>query len=841
VGNANGSATLTGGFTYVVPGTVLLSDDFNDGDATGWTVSPLGNAAGWTVVNGALTYNGTGHTQIYRGDPAWTDYTFDVSFRLSSLNNFPGGIRGRVDPATGTSYTIWLYPASSQMVLFRTTGWNIDSLGLTQLGSANSIAFDSTNFHRLRLTFQGTSIQVFYDDVLVISAADATHTSGVIALDVSNQPITFDNVNVIFGTVPPSPILAVTPNSLTFTAQEGEPNPSSQILSISNAGDGLLNWTASETADWLSLSPTNGTAPSLVVVSANISGLTAGSYGTNITVTDPNATNSPLNIPVTLTISSPALPTISGISPASGSTAGGTAVLVSGSGFTGGSTLTIRGVSATNVVVNSATSISAVTPAGVAGPADVTVSTSGGTATLGGGFTYITPGTVLLGDDFADGVADGWTISPLGHAAGWSVVNGVYSYNGEGHTQAYRGDAGWSDYTLEVAVRLSSLSNYPGGIRGRVNPATGAGYAVWLYPGSGEIRLFRATGWNIDGPGLTQLGQVREISFVPGTFHRVRMVFEGARIDVYWDGVLVISAVDTAYSSGVIALDVSNQRIDFDDVVVAFGVITPQPLISGISPASGSTAGGTAVKISGSGFPAGSTVTIGGVNATNVVVNSATSISAVTPSGVAGPVDVVVSTSVGSATLPGGFTYVVPGGTLLTDDFSDGVADGWTISPLGHAAGWSVVNGVYSYNGEGHTQAYRGDAGWSDYTLEVAVRLSSLSNYPGGIRGRVNLATGAGYAVWLYPGSGEIRLFRATGWSIDSPGLTQLGVVGGINFDTVNFHLVRLTFRGALIEVYYNGVLVMSTTDTAYSSGVIALDVSNRPIEFDNVIVSLSP
>jgi len=74
------------------------------------------------------------------------------------------------------------------------------------------------------------------------------------------------------------------------------------------------------------------------------------------------------------------------------------------------------------------------------------VSTASRTASLARAFTYLPSGnTVLLRVDFADGVADGWTISPLGGAAGWSVVNGVYTYNGGGHTQSYRGDAWWSD------------------------------------------------------------------------------------------------------------------------------------------------------------------------------------------------------------------------------------------------------------------------------------------------------------------------------------------------------------------------------------------------------------
>ena len=56
------------------------------------------------------------------------------------------------------------------------------------------------------------------------------------------------------------------------------------------------------------------------------------------------------------------------------------------------------------------------------------------------------------------------------------------------------------------------------------------------------------------------------------------------------------------------------------------------PTISGISPASGPANGGTLVTISGSGFVAPMTVTIGGQPATDVVVDgSGTSLTAVTP------------------------------------------------------------------------------------------------------------------------------------------------------------------------------------------------------------------
>jgi large repetitive protein len=53
-------------------------------------------------------------------------------------------------------------------------------------------------------------------------------------------------------------------------------------------------------------------------------------------------------------------------------------------------TVTVGGTPATNVTVVSDTEVTATTPAGTAGTADVVVTTSGGTDTLDDAFTYET-------------------------------------------------------------------------------------------------------------------------------------------------------------------------------------------------------------------------------------------------------------------------------------------------------------------------------------------------------------------------------------------------------------------------------------------------------------------
>jgi uncharacterized protein (TIGR03382 family) len=78
-----------------------------------------------------------------------------------------------------------------------------------------------------------------------------------------------------------------------------------------------------------------------------------------------------------------------------------------------------------------------------------------------------------------------------------------------------------------------------------------------------------------------------------------------------------------------------------------------------VTPASGPTSGGTQLTLSGNGFAPGATVTVGGVNATNLVVASETSLTATTPAHAAGAVDVVVTNPNGAvARLANAFTYV---------------------------------------------------------------------------------------------------------------------------------------------------------------------------------------
>jgi ubiquitin len=84
-------------------------------------------------------------------------------------------------------------------------------------------------------------------------------------------------------------------------------------------------------------------------------------------------------------------PSVSSVTPTSGSTAGGTSITIAGANFTGATAVSVGGNACTNVSVVSATSITCATPAGAAGPASVLVTTPGGTNAANTLFTYTAP------------------------------------------------------------------------------------------------------------------------------------------------------------------------------------------------------------------------------------------------------------------------------------------------------------------------------------------------------------------------------------------------------------------------------------------------------------------
>jgi hypothetical protein len=98
-----------------------------------------------------------------------------------------------------------------------------------------------------------------------------------------------------------TPSIGINRHVLNFGAA-GSKITSPQKLLINNTGTGTLNWSVSDNRSWLSLSPSSGTNSGVVTVTANKSGLSTGTYYGSITISDPNASNSPRKFSVWLRV-----------------------------------------------------------------------------------------------------------------------------------------------------------------------------------------------------------------------------------------------------------------------------------------------------------------------------------------------------------------------------------------------------------------------------------------------------------------------------------------------------------------------------------------------------------
>ncbi|HAT6978714.1 TPA: hypothetical protein JAN54_10555 [Legionella pneumophila] len=94
------------------------------------------------------------------------------------------------------------------------------------------------------------------------------------------------------------------------------------------------------------------------------------------------------------------------------------------------------------------------------------------------------------------------------------------------------------------------------------------------------------------------------------------------------------------------------------NVLTAAIAIQSGSTLTAVNPNSGTASGGTGVVLTGTGLTGATAVTFGGIAATSVNVVNSTTVTAVTPAHAIGPVDVVIDTPVGGATLANGYTYL---------------------------------------------------------------------------------------------------------------------------------------------------------------------------------------
>lgn len=332
-----------------------------------------------------------------------------------------------------------------------------------------------------------------------------------------------------------------------------------------------------------------------------------------------------------------AAPTITSISPSSGTIAGGNPVVIHGTNF---NTPAVSGVTfggnVATFTINSDTQITATAPAHAAGAATVTVTNTDGNATTT--YTY----------------AGGLTLAPSqGSTAGGTTV-GIYGSN-LGATTAVRFGSRSATFTQVNATQVNAVSpsgtgtvgvtvTTPGGTSSPanffyINPPTLTG----LSPGDGPLAggtTVTINGVNLFTTTAVTFGGVAATSFTVVSNSQITAV------------------TPTGTTAGVVAVAVTTIGGVADDLSFTYDTA---PTIGTPNPGSGSTNGGDTVTIPGTNLGSTESVTFGGTPASFGVIDDNT-LAAVTPPGTAGAVDVAVVTPGGTATAAGGYAYVAPPG-----------------------------------------------------------------------------------------------------------------------------------------------------------------------------------
>ncbi|MBI5295731.1 MAG: IPT/TIG domain-containing protein [Chloroflexi bacterium] len=384
-------------------------------------------------------------------------------------------------------------------------------------------------------------------------------------------------------------------------------------------------------------------------------------------------------------------PTITGITPNTGPTSGGTSVTITGTNLTGGA-FTFGGTSATCTVALDGLSATCTSPAHTAGPVDVVVTTPGGPATSTGGFTYL-PGSippyVFVGDcsrtyEMNDipsggttnlGVDGVWLASnSAGHDETCTVhflapVNPIdvtlwwwASDSNEHWTLSFDGTLIYTNPALDVYMHSKG---FPAGTPFTdltiFHPYTNENGSVFTVCFAGDTNCIDFSAGST-APTITNIAPnagpvaggttviITGTNLTGGT-----VTFGGLPATCTVDSATQITCTTPAHAAGPVDVVVTTPGGPATSAG-GFTYVDP-PTIGGIAPNSGPEAGGTSVVITGTGLTGG-TVTFGGLPATCTVDVADVQITCTSPAHAAGPVDVVVTTPGGPATSAGGFTYI---------------------------------------------------------------------------------------------------------------------------------------------------------------------------------------
>lgn len=342
-------------------------------------------------------------------------------------------------------------------------------------------------------------------------------------------------------------------------------------------------------------------------------------------------------------------PTLTSLSPTSGPAAGGNTVTLTGTQFISGATVSFGSSLATNVVFNSATSLTATVPSHAPGAVDVTVRNPDSQgATLTGGYTYTAQAPTVTMVAPTSGPSSGGTAV---------VVTGTNFYPG---ATVRFGTTPASVVVVSSQTRLTATTPVHAGgpvdvvvINTDMQQGSLASAFTFLAEAPTLASVSPAMGSTLGGTAVTLTGtgfQTGATVTFGGT--------AGTHVNVVSATSITVST--PAHGAGAVMVEVKNPDNQVGQKNFGFTFVAPPaPTVMSVTPNTGPTSGGDRVIVTGTGFAPGALLSLGGALATQINVVSETFIEALTPAHAAGMVNVVVTNPDGQAgALMNGYTYV---------------------------------------------------------------------------------------------------------------------------------------------------------------------------------------
>ena len=198
-------------------------------------------------------------------------------------------------------------------------GIAVDALGSLYIADTNSNRIRKVSPDGIITTVAGNGQSGFSGDGGPATNASLNFPEDV-AVDAVGNLYIADKSNDRIRKVLATPLsFTVFPQNLNFSAQTGAPAVAAQRITVSSAVAGLRWSTLASTqtgGNWLSVSPSAGTAPSTIDVRVDVASLSAGIYQGTVTVDVPGASPPTQAVSVELTVT-PALPAELAVEPSS--------------------------------------------------------------------------------------------------------------------------------------------------------------------------------------------------------------------------------------------------------------------------------------------------------------------------------------------------------------------------------------------------------------------------------------------------------------------------------------------------------------------------------------------